>query len=67
VCEALGMALPGSAPVAALSKKMLGHLRQAGACIVDMVWQDYKPREIITAGAVQNAVCVVLSLSGSIN
>jgi dihydroxy-acid dehydratase len=67
VCEALGMALPGSAPVAALSKKMLGHLRQAGARIVDMVWQDYKPREIITAGSVRNAVCAVLSLSGSIN
>jgi dihydroxy-acid dehydratase len=67
VCEALGMALPGSAPVAALSAKMLGHLRQAGARIVDMVWQDYKPRDIITAGSIRNAVCVVLALSGSIN
>jgi dihydroxy-acid dehydratase len=67
VCEALGMALPGSAPVAALSSKMLGHLRQAGTRIVDMVWQDYKPRDIITAGSVRNGVCVVLALSGSIN
>jgi dihydroxy-acid dehydratase len=46
---------------------MLGHLRQAGARIVDMVWQDYKPRDIITAGSVRNAACVVLALSGSIN
>ena len=67
VCEALGMALPGSAPVAALSSKMLGHLRQAGTRIVDMVWQDYKPRDIITAGSVRNGVCVVLALGGSIN
>src|SRR5689334_4080276 len=67
VCESLGMALPGSAPVAAGSAKMLAHLRAAGARIVEMVWQDVKPRDIITAGAVRNAVQVVLALSGSIN
>src|SRR4029078_2628804 len=31
VCEALGMTLPGSAPVAALSPKMLGFVRLRGA------------------------------------
>jgi dihydroxy-acid dehydratase len=67
VCEALGMALPGSAPVAALSPKMLGFVRLAGARIVEMVWQDLKPRQIITAGSVRNAVTIVLALSGSIN
>jgi dihydroxy-acid dehydratase len=67
VCEALGMALPGSAPVAALSPKMLGFVRLAGARIVEMVWQDFKPRQIITAGSVRNAVAIVLALSGSIN
>ena len=67
VCEALGMALPGSAPVAAMSPKMLAQVRAAGARIVAMVEQDLKPRDIITAGAVRNAVLVVLALSGSIN
>jgi dihydroxy-acid dehydratase len=67
VCEALGMALPGSAPVAANSRKMMDHVRQAGARIVEMVWQDLKPRTIITPGAVRNAVLMVLALSGSIN
>jgi dihydroxy-acid dehydratase len=67
VCEALGMTLPGSAPVAANSVKMLANMRAAGARIVDMVWQDLKPRDIITAGAVKNAVQVVLAISGSIN
>jgi dihydroxy-acid dehydratase len=32
-----------------------------------MVWQDLKPRDVITAGSVRNAVAMVLSLSGSIN
>src|SRR4029077_11814768 len=36
VCEALGMALPGSAPVAANSPKMMDHVRQAGARIVEI-------------------------------
>ncbi len=46
---------------------MFAHLRAAGARIVEMVWQDLKPRDIVTAGAVRNAVQVVLALSGSIN
>jgi dihydroxy-acid dehydratase len=67
VCEALGMALPGSAPVAANSPRMMGHVRDAGARIVEMIWQDLKPRDVVTAGSVRNAVLVVLALSGSIN
>ena len=67
VAEALGMTLPGAAPVAALSEKMMGHVRASGARIVDMVWQDLKPRDVVTAGSVKNAVLVVLALSGSIN
>ncbi|HXS31931.1 MAG TPA: dihydroxy-acid dehydratase, partial [Steroidobacteraceae bacterium] len=37
VCEALGMALPGSAPVAALSPKMMDDVRAAGERIVQKV------------------------------
>ena len=48
VCEALGMALPGSAPVAANSAKMMADVRAAGARIVQMVWDDLKPRDILT-------------------
>jgi len=67
VCEALGMALPGSAPVAANSAAMLERARESGRRIVEMVWQDVKPRDVITPGAVRNAVALVLALSGSIN
>jgi dihydroxy-acid dehydratase len=67
VCEALGMTLPGSAPVAALSPKMLELAQAAGARIVEMIWDDRKPRQIITAGSIRNAVALVLAVSGSIN
>jgi dihydroxy-acid dehydratase len=67
VCEALGMALPGSSPVAANSPKMMQDLRHAGERIVQMVWDDLKPRDIMTAGSIANASMAVLALSGSIN
>jgi dihydroxy-acid dehydratase len=67
VCEALGMALPGSAPVAANSDAMFGFARAAGERIVAMVWEDLQPRAILTESAFRNAVAAVLAVSGSIN
>ena len=67
VCEALGMALPGSAPVAANSEKMMADVRAAGERIVQMVWEDLKPRQILTAGAFANAVRCILAIGGSLN
>lgn len=67
VCEALGMALPGSAPVAAMGQKMMADVQSAGARIVQMVWDDLKPRQILTPGAFVNAVRAVLAVGGSVN
>jgi len=67
VCEALGMALPGSAPVAAMGTKMMADVRAAAARIVQMVWDDLKPRQILTEGAFANAVRAVLAVGGSVN
>ena len=67
VCEALGMALPGSAPVLANSPKMFDYCRRAGRRIVEMVWDDLKPRDILTPGSFENAAAAVLAVSGSIN
>jgi dihydroxy-acid dehydratase len=67
VCEALGLALPGSAPVAAMSPKMMADVRAAGKRIVDMVQADLKPRDILTEGAFANAVRAVLAVGGSVN
>jgi dihydroxy-acid dehydratase len=67
VCEALGMALPGSTPVRANSPKMMDFVRRSGARIVQMVWDDLKPRDVMTKDAFINAATVMLSLSGSIN
>ena len=67
VCEAIGMALPGSAPVLANSPRMFEDARRAGGRIVEMVLEDLKPHDILTRGAFHNAVAAVLAVSGSIN
>jgi dihydroxy-acid dehydratase len=65
--EAIGMALPGSAPVLANSPKMIEMARQSGRRIVEMVLEGLNPRQILTAGAFRNAAAAVLAVSGSIN
>jgi dihydroxy-acid dehydratase len=66
-CEALGMTLPGSAPVRANSPRMIDTARRSGQRIVEMVREDLRPRAIMTPGAFRNAAAAVLSVSGSIN
>jgi len=65
--EALGMSLPGAAPVRADSPLMLENARATGRRIVEMIEEDLRPRDIITEAAVRNAVRMVLAVSGSIN
>lgn len=65
--EALGLALPGCAPVLANSGRMFANARAAGRRIVEMVWEDLRPRAILTPSAFANAVRTALALSCSIN
>lgn len=67
VVEALGMCVPGSAPVRANSEKMFDAARRSGARIVEMVREGLTPRKIMTEGAFRNAAALVLAVSGSIN
>lgn len=67
VCEALGMALPGTTPVLANSPKMWQAVQGVAERIIQMVWDDLKPRDILTPEAFANAAMVTLSISGSIN
>ncbi|MEL1249303.1 dihydroxy-acid dehydratase [Aurantiacibacter gilvus] len=67
VVEALGMALPGHAPVRGNSPKMQANAKAAGRRIVEMVNEQLLPRQILTEAAFRNAVATVLAVSGSIN
>ena len=67
VVEALGMCLPGHAPVRANSPKMQANARAAGRRIVEMVNEQLLPRDIMTPAAFRNAVATLLAVGGSIN
>ena len=67
VAEALGMTLPGAAPLPAMSERMFAQAREAGERVIEMIENDRKPRDVLTEGAIRNAVAVVLAVSGSIN
>lgn len=67
MAEALGMTLPGAAPVAAQSAKMRDFAIASGRRVVQLVNDDLRPRRILTPGAFRNAAAVGLAVSGSIN
>lgn len=67
VSEALGMTLPGHAPIRADNPRMVANVRTAARRLVEMVHADLRPRDILTEAAFENAVKVVLAISGSIN
>jgi dihydroxy-acid dehydratase len=67
IVEALGLALPGSTSIPAMDA---AHTRMATTCgerIVQMVWEDLTPRQILTRGAFMNAAAVQMALGGSTN
>lgn len=67
MAEALGMTLPGNAPVRAGSERMFGFARAAGRRVVEMVKEDLRPRDVLTSVALANAVEVDLAIGGSVN
>ena len=67
MAEALGMALSGTTPIRAGSDRLHEVAGRAGATIMDLVANDLRPRQILTAAALRNAVRVAISIGASVN
>jgi dihydroxy-acid dehydratase len=67
VAEALGMTLPGASSIPAVDSAHPRMATAAGKRIVDMVWEDLRPREILTAAAFDNAATTLMAMGGSTN
>ncbi len=65
--EALGMTLPGAASIPAADSRHAVMAVMTGKRIVDMVWDDLKPSDVISADSILNAVAAVLAIGGSTN
>jgi len=67
IVDAMGMTLPGASSIPAVDS---GHPRMASACgvrIVEMVWEDLKPSNILNRASFLNGLVAYMALGGSTN
>ncbi len=67
VGEALGMSLPGSASAAAVDRRRDDYAYASGPAVMQLLRDNIRPRQILTKGAFENAIAVVMALGGSTN
>src|SRR5579884_3533174 len=67
LAEALGMSLPGCAAIPAPYRERGQIAYETGRRIVDMVWEDLKPSDILTREAFENTIVVNSAIGGSTN
>src|SRR5262245_15451034 len=67
IAEVLGMTLPGASSIPAVDAN---HSRMATACgrrIVEMVWEDLKPSDVLSRESFENAITADMAIGGSTN
>jgi dihydroxy-acid dehydratase len=67
LAEALGMVLPGTAGTPAPDSRLLQAAHESGIRIVEMIEEDLKPSDIMTAAAFTNAIVTLGAIGGSSN
>lgn len=65
--EALGLALPGSAAIPAVDARRNAMAEATGRQAVRLAVHDVRPSSILTAGAFDNAITLLMALGGSTN
>ncbi|MGJ8597261.1 IlvD/Edd family dehydratase [Sulfitobacter sp.] len=67
LAEALGMQLSGAAAIPAPYRERGQISYETGKRIVDMVWEDLRPSQIMTRAAFENAIVINSAIGGSTN
>lgn len=67
LAEAFGLALPGNGTIPAPTAERVRLAKTAGMKVMELLAKDLKPRDIVTAKSVENAVAVDMALGGSTN
>jgi dihydroxy-acid dehydratase len=65
--EALGITLPGASSIPAPDSNHTRMAMNCGQRIVEMVWKDILPKDILTRQAFENAITVDMAIGGSTN
>jgi dihydroxy-acid dehydratase len=67
ITEALGLALPGASSIPAPDSN---HAKMATLCgkrAVEMVWEDLRPRDLLSPESFDNAIVTLMAMGGSTN
>ena len=67
LAEALGFSLPGAASIPAPDSNHAKMATLTGKRVVDMVWEDLKPRDFLKKESFDNAIVTLLAMGGSTN
>jgi dihydroxy-acid dehydratase len=67
LAEAMGMTLPGASSIPAADSNHVRLAIDSGKRIVEIVWEDSKPGDILTIAAFRNAIAVDMAIGGSTN
>src|SRR5499427_7242429 len=67
LAEALGTTLPGTAGLPAPDSRLLAASHETGRLIVEMVAEDRRPSQVLTAGSFRNAIVALAAVGGSTN
>jgi len=65
--EAMGLSLPNSSAMAAVSPNKKMDAREAGKAVMGLARKGIRPRNILTRKALENAIVVITALGGSTN
>ncbi|MFD2673550.1 dihydroxy-acid dehydratase [Marinicrinis sediminis] len=67
LAEALGIALPGNGTILAVAPERREFVRKSAKQLMELIKLDLKPRDIVTAEAIDNAFALDMAMGGSTN
>ena len=67
LAEALGLTLPGAASIPAPDSNHSKMATLTGKRIVELVWEDLKPRDFLNQHSFDNAIVTLMAMGGSTN
>ena len=67
IADALGTTLPGASSIPAADSNHVAMSKATGRRIVDMVWENLKPSDVIRPPSVRNAIAVAMAMGCSTN
>ena len=67
LCEAIGLALPGSGTILAVDPKREKLFKEAARTVLKLVEMDLKPLDIMTQKSIDNAFVLDMAMGGSTN